>query len=287
MADIKIVVDTSADMPQELVEKYDFGMLHFLSIFGEETYVTGVDITNAQFFEKLTSSNIFPTTSQTPYGDMYDYLLKMCKENKSVIYFTISSKGSGQYNTANIVKEEILEEYPDADLHIVDTQSFSIYIAQTAVFAAQLAQEGKGVDEIIAKSMEHIKTWKAFMLVDTLKYLEKGGRLGKASAVVGTLLDIKPILTIEDGLVGSMDKLRGKKKLVDKLIEKVEEYPEFDSENPEFLVIHSDDEKGKELVAKLTEKYGEGCVKMYSEFGPIVGTHVATGAFAVLCRTKH
>ncbi len=286
MSKIKIVIDTGADMPQELIEKYDFGLLSFLSIFGEETYVTGKNITNAEFFEKLTTSGIFPTTSQTPYGDMYDYLLKMCKENESVIYFTLSSKASGQHNTAHIVREEILEEYPEADLHIVDTQSFSLYIAQTAIHAAEMAQAGESVENIIEESKEYIKTWKAFMLVDTLKYLEKGGRLGKTAALVGTLLDIKPILTIEDGLVGSLDKVRGKKKLVDKLIERVEEYPEFDSENPEFLVIHSDEEKGQELSQKLTDKYGDGCVKLYSEFGPIIGTHVATGAFAVLCRTK-
>lgn len=286
MAEIKIVIDTGADMPTELLEKYDFGLLGFLSIFGEETFVSGKNITNKEFFHKLTTSGIFPTTSQTPYGDMYDYLLKMCKENKSVIYFTLSSKASGQHNTAHIVKEEILEEYPEADLHIVDTQSFSLYIAQTAVYAAELIKEGKSVQEIIEESLEYIKTWKAFMLVDTLTYLEKGGRVGKTAALVGNLLDIKPILTIEDGLVGSLDKVRGKKKLVDKLIQKVEEYPDFDSENPEFLVIQSDEEKGQELVEKLEERYGEGCVKMYSEFGPIVGTHVATGAFAVLCRTK-
>ncbi len=286
MSKIKIVIDTGADMPQELIEKYDFGLLSFLSMFGEETFITGRNITNAEFFKKLTTSGIFPTTSQTPYGDMYDYLLKMCKENESVIYFTLSSKASGQHNTAHIVREEILEEYPEADLHIVDTQSFSLYIAQTAIHAAQMAQAGESVEKIIEESKEYIKTWKAFMLVDTLKYLEKGGRLGKTAALVGTLLDIKPILTIEDGLVGSLDKVRGKKKLVDKLIERVEEYPEFDSENPEFLVIHSDEEKGQELAQKLSDKYGEGCVKLYSEFGPIIGTHVATGAFAVLCRTK-
>ncbi len=286
MSKIKIVIDTGADMPQELIQKYDFGLLSFLSIFGEETYITGKNITNAEFFEKLTTSGIFPTTSQTPYGDMYDYLLKMCKENESVIYFALSSKASGQHNTAHIVREEILEEYPEADLHIVDTQSFSLYIAQTAIFAAEMVQKGASVEDIIEESKKYIQTWKAFMLVDTLKYLEKGGRLGKTAALVGTLLDIKPILTIEDGLVGSLDKVRGKKKLVDKLIERVEEYPEFDSENPEFLVIHSDEERGQELSQKLTEKYGEGCVKLYSEFGPIIGTHVATGAFAVLCRTK-
>lgn len=287
MTDVKIVVDTGADMPQELIEKYDIGMLRFLSIFGEESLVTGIDITNEQFYEKLSASENIPTTSQTPYGDMYDYLMEQCKAHKSVIYFALSSKGSGQFNTARMVREEIMEEYPEADLHIFDSMTYSLYIAATAEYAAKLAAQDKTVDEIIASCEEFITKWRAYLLVDNLKYLEKGGRINKASAVVGTLLDIKPILSVEDGLVSSIDKLRGKKKLADKLIEKTVDDPDFDSENPRFLVVQSDDEKGRELVEKLEEEYGEGCVKMYSQFGPIIGTHVGRGAFAIISGIKN
>ena len=286
MTDIKIIVDTSADLPEDIAEKYNIGIMSFLSIFGEDTYVSGVDMTNDEFFDKLESYDGFPTTSQTPYGDMYDYLLNESKEHKSVIYFAISSKGSGQYNTACLVRDEILEENPDADIHIVDSEKFSLYIAQTAVHAAQLAQEGKGVEEIISECKKYINTWRCYLLVDTLKYLEKGGRINKATAVVGTLLDIKPILTIENGLVENMDKLRGKKKLVEKLIEKIEEDEDFDSENPEFMIVQSDEERGQKAVSILEEKYGDNCITMYSQFGAIVGTHVGRGAVAIICRIK-
>lgn len=286
MSDIKIIVDTSADLPKDIAEKYNIGMMSFLSIFGEDTYVSGVDMTNDEFFDKLESYDGFPTTSQTPYGDMYDYLLNESKEHKSVIYFAISSKGSGQYNTACLVRDEILEENPDADIHIVDSEKFSLYIAQTAVYAAKMAQDGKSVEEIISECKRYINTWRCYLLVDTLKYLEKGGRINKAKAVVGTLLDIKPILTIENGLVESMDKLRGKKKLVEKLIEKIEEDEDFDSENPEFMIVQSDEERGQKAVSILEEKYGDNCITMYSQFGAIVGTHVGRGAVAIICRIK-
>lgn len=286
MADIKIVVDTAADIPKEYAERYDIGILSFLSIFGEETYVSGVDITNDEFFDKLEEYDGFPTTSQTPYGDMYDFLLDECKKHDEVIYFTISSKASGQNNTAHLVREEILEEYPEAKLHIVDSEKFSLYIAQTAVYAAQMALEGKTSEEIIAECQAYIKTWRAYLLVDTLEYLQKGGRISKASAVVGTLLDIKPILTIENGLVESLDKLRGKKKLLDKLIEKVREDDDFDDANPEFMVVQSDEERGRELEEKLKEEFGENCVTMYGQFGAIVGTHVGRGAVAIISRIK-
>lgn len=286
MADIKIIVDSGSDIPQEIADKYDIGIISFLSLFGEEQYVQRVDITNEEFFDKLESFDGFPTTSQTPYGDMYDFFSRQCSENKSVIYFALSSAASGQYQTANLVKNEILEENPDADFHIVDTQTFSLYIARTAVHAAQMAQDGKNAQEIITECENYIKTWRAYLLVDTLKYLEKGGRLSKAAAFVGTMLDIKPILTIEHGLVESMDKLRGKKKLLDKLIEKIQDDPDFDADNPKFLVVQSDAEKGEETLEKLRDEFGEDCIEMYGEFGPLIGTHVGRGAIAIIPRIK-
>lgn len=286
MSDIKIVVDSGSDIPEEILEKYDMGFISFLSLFDEEQFVHRVNITNEEFFDRLESFDGFPTTSQTPYGDMLDYFTRLCSEHKSVIYFALSGAASGQYQTANIVRNEILEENPDADFHIVDTQKFSLYIAITAVRAAQMAQEGKSVEEILDECEKYIVSWRCYLLVDTLKYLEKGGRLSKATAFVGAMLDIKPILTIEHGLVESLDKLRGKKKLVDKLIEKVKDDPDFDAENPEFLIVQSDEKKGQEACEKLREEFGENCIAMYGEFGPLIGTHVGKGAIAIIPKIK-
>lgn len=286
MSDIKIIVDTGSDIPPEIAENYDIGVISFLSLFGEEQYVQRVTITNKEFFDKLESFDGFPTTSQTPYADMYDYLSEESKKHESVIYFVLSGAASGQYQTANMVKNDILEENPNADIHIVDTQTFSLYIAQTAVHAAQMAKDGRTVDEIIAECEEYVKGWRAYLLVDTLEYLEKGGRLSRTAAFVGTLLDIKPVLTIENGLVESMDKLRGKKKLIDKLIDKIKDDPDFDTENPRFLIVQSDDERGKEACEKLREEFGKDCIAMYGEFGPLIGTHVGKGAIAIIPKIK-
>ena len=284
MADIKIIVDSGSDIPQDIADKYNIGVISFLSIFGTEQYVQRTEITNEQFFDKLDESDGRPTTSQTPCGDMLDYFKQQCEEHESVIYFALSSAASGQYQTANLVKSEIEEENPNADFHIVDSQKFSLYIAQTAVHAAQMAKDGKSVDEIITECEKYIKTWRCYLLVDTLKYLEKGGRLSKAAAFVGTMLDIKPILTIEHGLVESLDKLRGKKKLLDKLIAKIQDDSDFDAENPKFLIVQSDEDKGQEVCEKLRDEYGEDCIEMYGEFGPLIGTHVGRGAIAILVK---
>lgn len=286
MADIKIITDTSADMPDELAEKYNIGIVRFLTLFGEKEYVNGTEMTNTEFYEMLESFDGVPTSSQPPFQYLYDFLLEESRKHETVIFFTISSKASGEYQTANLIVNEIKEnDNPDADIRIFDSYKFSVYIAQTAVHAAQMVAAGKSADEIIAECEKYIVSWRCYLLVDTLKYLEKGGRLSKASAIVGTLLDIKPILTIENGLVESMDKLRGKKKPVDKLIHKVEEDPDFQRvEKKEFLIVQSDDKKGAETCEKLREKFGEDCITMYAEFGPLIGIHVGKGALAILCR---
>lgn len=287
MEDIKIIADTGSDLSEELAAKYDIGLVRFLTIFGETEYQNGTDITNAEFYEKLESFDGVPTSSQPPFQYLYDYLLEESKKHKTVIFFTISSKASGEYQTANLIANQIKEDdNPDADIRIVDTNKLSIYIAKTAIHAAGLVREGKTADEIIEDCKEYIESWRAYIVVDTLRYLEKGGRLSKSAMIVGTLLDIKPVLTVEDGLVDSYGKLRGKKKLVDKVIEKIEENPLFHkAEKKEFMVLQSDEKRGEEACEKLRERYGEGCVSLYAEVGPLIGIHLGRGAFAIVCRT--
>ncbi|MBE7045150.1 MAG: DegV family protein [Ruminococcaceae bacterium] len=287
MADIKIVVDTAADLPKEYLERYNMGMLHFMSIFDGEAYVADVDLDNAAFYKKLTESEKIPTTSQTPYQDMYDYLLEQSKLHDTVLYFTLSSKGSGQYNTARMIAAEIKEEdNPNADIRVIDTMSYSIYIGTTAIYAAQLAEAGENADTILEKCDRYIKSWQAYVVVDTLEYLEKGGRINKTSAWIGTLLDIKPVLCVKDGLIESYDKIRGKKKVLPKLMQIVRDTEGFNEENPEFVVVHSDLEKGKEMEEVIKEEFGVDEIYYMTEFGPIIGTHIGPGAVAVMFRLK-
>ena len=283
---VKIITDTSADLNREDIEKYGIEVLSFRSIFGDEVYNSGVDLTNDEFFEKLANSPSLPTTSQTPPQEMYDIFKKAAESFDEVIYFCISSKGSGQYNTACMLREQLLEEKPDAKLFIVDTRAYSVYIGKASIYAAQLAAQGLGAEEIIEKAKELIRCWHCLLLVDDLTYLQKGGRIKKSTAVLGTMLDIKPVLMVQDGMIEAEDKLRGSKKIVSKLVSKIEENGDADTDAPEFLVVHSDEERAAELCEKLEEIYGSGTVSMICRFGPIIGTHVGSGAFAVVYKTK-
>lgn len=286
MADIKLLVDTSADMPAELLEKYDIGVVRFLTLFGEKSYVSGLDITNEEFYKKMESENIIPTTSQTPYADMYSQLLEESKKHDTVIYFTISSKGSGQNHTANMIAEEIKEENPDADIRIVDSMSYSVYISSAVAYIAELKKQGLSADELIEKFFEYMKTWEVYLIVGDLKYLQKGGRITKTAAIVGNLLDIKPVLTIRDGLIEPLDKIRGTKKLFKKIVALIKDNPKFDESKNEFIVIDSDKKMGEGMIEALKDEFGDITLTMYSEFGPIVGTHTGPGCLAVLFKLK-
>lgn len=285
MAKIKIFVDTSADMPETLAAEKNIGILRFMSVFGEESYVTGTELSNSAFYEKLSTFGDIPKTSQTPYADMYDALSAAASENDTVIYFTISSKGSGQYNTARMIAEEIREETPDSDIRIVDTMSFSAYISMGALYACDLRDRGCTPDEIIEETLEYMKTWEVYILVDSLKYLEKGGRITKTSAIVGTLLDIKPVLTIRNGLIEPLEKIRGKKKVFKKLMDLIRDNPRFDATRKEFLIVQSNTEYADTARALIADEFGAVPVREF-EFGPVVGTHIGPGTLAVLFRLK-
>lgn len=287
MPKIKIFTDTSSDIPDSIREKYDIGILRFMSVFGETAYESGTELTNKQFYEKLAASDVIPTTSQTPFQTMYDTLLSASREYDSVIYITISSKGSGQYNTACMVKNQILEDdNPNADIHIVDSMKYSLFLAAAAVKASELADSGADVDTIIKACQEDFESWEVLLLVDTLEYLEKGGRINKASAFIGSLLDIKPIVSIRDGLIESTHKLRGKKRLLEKLVDLMLESPDYDSEAKDVMIIHSDEDKAQQLADILREKAGIENIRMTGEFGPIVGTHIGPGAVGIIYRKK-
>lgn len=286
MKKVKIFVDTAADMTEELRKEFDIDIINFLSVFGDKSYVAGEEISNEEFYKKLEESEKIPTTSQTPPAVMYEKLLTAAKEADAVVYLTISSKASGQYGNAKMNAEMIMEENPDFDIRIVDSMNFSVYIGEAAIRLRTLLNDGMDIDEAIPKALQVNDEYEAYLLVDTLKYLEKGGRITKTAAIVGGLLDIKPVLSVRNGLIEPVDKLRGKKKLHQKLVELMRENPDFDEDAKEFFVIDSGKENGDKLAEVLCEEFDIENVKRRYSFGPIVGTHTGSGAFAVVFRKK-
>ena len=287
MADIKIMVDSAADLTAEQLEANSIGLIPLLSVFDEKAYVIGKELSNEKFYEMLKDCKKLPKTSQTPYATMYDILLKESLEHETVIYITISSKASGQNHSAHLVREDIMENgNPKANIIILDSMTFSMIIGRSAIEAVKYVNEGFSADEVVKKTEEYISGWHALLLVSDLMFLEKGGRLRMSTAILGSLLDIKPVLTITDGLIEVESKLRGKKKVYKKLCEMADEYEGYDSEAGEFIVVHSDAETGEELADAIRDELGEDADITISEFGPLIGTNTGNGAVALIFRLK-
>lgn len=286
MSKIKIFVDTAADMSAEVREKYDIDVINFLCIFDGESFVAGEELSNEAFYEKLAAAKNIPTTSQTPPAVMYETLKKAAEENDAVVYFALSSKASGQYNNACLYAREIMEENPNLSIKIVDTMSFSIYISETAVAFRKYTDAGMDIESAIEKALKFIDYHQVYILVDDLSFLQKGGRITKTTAIVGNLLDIKPVLTVSDGLVEPLEKIRGKKKVYNKLAELILENPDFDDEAKELYVIGSNPDYCDKLEDVLKEEFEIDDIVRRYEIGPIIGTHIGNGAVAVVFRKK-
>lgn len=286
MKKVKIFVDTGADISEEIAKKYDIDIINFLCTFGEKSYIAGEEISNSEFYEKLLNSEELPKTSQTSPAVLYEKLSAAAKEYDSVVFFTISKNASGEYNNARMNAEIIKEENPDCDIRIVDTMSFSAYIGETAIKFRELLNDGLSVDDALSGAMKMLSYYEVYILVDTLKFLEKGGRIKKTTAIVGELLEIKPVLSIRDGLIEPIEKIRGKKKMIKKLVDLISESPEFDADNKEFIIVESNKDYGDEAERLLLEEFDGAKINRRYEFGPIIGTHIGNNALAILFKKR-
>lgn len=282
MKKIGLMVDTSADMPQKYIDKYDIALVNFIVNFGDESFVAGEELSNEEFYKKIKEGTVHPKTAQTPFQTMYDAMLKAAKECETLIFYTLSSKASGQFQTATLVSKELMEEYPELDIRIVDTMAFSHYITATVLYAIELIEAGKSADEIVEETTKYAAKWAACFVVDDLNFLMKGGRITKTSAVLGTMLDIKPALGVKDGMIAPIAKIRGKKKVFSKMIEIIKESEGFVADKAKFMVVHSNPEEVGKFCEALAAEFGEDKIKEVHEIGPVIGTHTGPGVLAAI-----
>jgi DegV family protein with EDD domain len=247
--------------------------------FAKETYLDTLEIQSDDFYEKLVQSPVLPTTSQPSPVDFLDVYKKLLEEDGTeIISIHLSAALSGTYQSAVLAKS-LLDE-SDPRVTIIDSKSASYGIGMLAVRAAQAAQEGKSTEEIVQMINELRQKTKLYFAVGTLEFLQKGGRIGKASALFGTLLNIKPILTVdEEGEVAPVDKVRGQKKAMSRILELIRQ--DFGNQPLDIMVAHG---KAPELADELGNMVRDQFeVKRYgvTSVGPVIGTHVGPGVSAV------
>lgn len=276
---IKIVADSTCYLPKEYIDKYDISIVS-LNVLLNGTSYRETDISNEWFYEEMAKSSQIPTSSQPSIDDFYKTIEKLVKSGDDVIGIFLSSDMSGTFSTSNLVKNMILENYPDANITMIDSRSNCMQAGFAILEAAKAASENKSFDEIITIANSIINNSKFIFVPDTLDYLKKGGRIGGASALFGTLLQIKPILTVEDGKTTVFTKVRTKKKSIDKIVDSI---LEKNSISPiKGIIVHhiNSESEGYALANRLKEKLDLTEVKIQS-IGPIIGLHVGPGSIGV------
>ncbi len=276
MPKIKIVTDSTADLPTELVKEYGITVVPLEVHFGEEVYLDGVDMNSSQFFKKLKASDTISSTSQpTPveFAKVYENIVK---NGDNVLSIHISSRMSGTIQSALLAKTM----FPNSIIEVVDSRFVSMATGLIVLEAARLVKEGVGLEDILKHIVAVQNTMRVYFYVDTLRYMELGGRIGKATAFLGTLLNIKPLLTIEDGLVGPYEKIRGKNKAIRRVLQIVEE--ETKGEKVRGAIVHGDNLTEMEYLYGILSEQPSFTSLVKSELGAVVGTHAGPGMVGII-----
>ncbi|MNO15900.1 DegV domain-containing protein [compost metagenome] len=276
-----IVTDSTSDIPPSMAEAYGIEVVPLTLMFGEEAFRDNVDMTPEQFYERLPRSTQLPTTSQpspVEYMNVYQGIQERYPGCR-ILSFHISSGLSGTYQSAVLAKSMLEEE--GESITVVDSLSASYGFGFMVVEAARMAAEGQSPEDILVRAERLRQSRKLYFLVDTLEYLQKGGRIGKASAFLGTLLNIKPILSIDaEGIIYAVEKVRGRKKAVARMIELFrKDLPGVDKIN--VAVGHTaEPAAGEEFLKELAGHFTLE-EKVLTNVGPVVGSHVGNGTLAV------
>lgn len=279
-----IVADSTADVPKAMVEEYGIHIVPMRLAFGDESYVEGIDITVEEFYDKLTKSRDLPTTSQTSpsqYVEVYQNLMKQYP-GSPIVSIHISSGMSGTFQSAVLAKSLIEEETgEDADITVIDSLCATYGFGLQVVLAARMAKQGATASEIKDEVERVGKSRRLYFLVDVLDYLQKGGRIRKSAAIVGSLLNIKPILSVdEEGVIYPVDKIRGHKKAVSRVIELFKN--DFgDLKDVNVAVCDAVNPEGAEEMIRLLSEHFTLHEIVRTSIGAVVGTHVGPGTVAV------
>ena len=271
-----IVTDSTAYIPQQIREKYDIQMIPLSVNFGTESYQEEIEITSEQFFEKMRGQQQLPTTSQPPVGKFVELFETLSKEYDAVISIHLSSGISGTYNGAATAGDMV----ENIDVYAYDSEISCMVQGFYALEAAEMAHEGADPKDILARMDEMKKTINAYFMVDDLSNLQKGGRLSGAQALIGSLLQVKPILHFENKVIVPFEKVRTRKKALNRVFELLDEVADH-NEPMRVVVIHANrPEEAEKMQQELSAKY-PNVECMISYFGPVIGTHLGEGAVGV------
>ncbi|HZK27369.1 MAG TPA: DegV family protein [Thermoclostridium sp.] len=279
---VKIITDSTSYINENLRRELDIKVLPLYVSFKDES-IKETDIENKAFYKKMEEKGI-PFSSQPTLVELYQSMEDVVSKGYDLLCIFLSSDMSGTYNSACKVKEKVLEEYKDAKIYILDSESNSMQLGFAAIVAARAAKDGKVIEEVLEVAKQNIKRSRFLFIPDNLEYLRKGGRIGGASALIGNILKIIPILTVKDGETAILKTVRTKKKAVKAMLDRVlEDHLAYHIK--EIIVHHINCYDQAKALANILKEKLDMKVSI-QDIGPVIGVHVGPGAIGIVYYTQ-
>jgi DegV family protein with EDD domain len=274
---IKIVTDSTVDLPVHLAEKLGVTVVPCYVRFGEEVYRDRVNISEDEFYRRLENTTVHPSSVQPGPQDFLDVYQKLAPEADGIISIDVSSKLSGTVNSALMAKEMLETKCP---IEVIDSLSVSMGLGLLVIFATNMANAGESMDKIVAEVKQAVFKIHLLAMFDTLKYLLLGGRIGKAKALLGSILNVKPMVTLKDGEVVPAGQARTRAKGMDKLFDFVKEAADI-----QYLAVvyNTIPDEAQEMAERLGSVFDREKIKI-SRIGPALGVHMGPGMLIVVFR---
>lgn len=281
---MRLFADSASDLPKEFFEKENVELFPLRVHIGNEEYEDIRTIHSLKVYEAI-RDGIHPKTSQVSPEEMLNAFEKLAKDDEEGYYIAFSSELSGTYSTAMMTADQVREEYPDLKLTILDTKAASLGYGMLVKEAVKLRSQGYPLKEIIERVNFMSAHMESLFTVEDLDYMAKGGRISKGSAFVGGLLNIKPLLHVEDGKLVPIEKLRGRKKVIKRIVELMEERGE-QLDKQVICISHGNDEEFANLLKDvIEEQFHPKNIEIYM-IGSVIAAHTGPGTLAVFFSNK-
>lgn len=266
---IRIVTDSTSDLPPDLAESLGITVVPLYVHFGDEQLRDGIDISSEQFFRRLQREADTPTTSQPPPGAFRDVYRELGEDGSDIVSIHISAKLSGTLASA----QQGAAGIEGTDVRVVDSGSASIALGMAVMAAAEAARRDASLDEVVAAAEEVLGRTHMLIVLDTLEYLRRGGRISRTSQLFGTLMKVKPILTIQDGEVVAVGRTRTKAKAVEEMLRRLAELRPLERAS----VVHATTPDECDFVADRLRGLGQEAPITSGRIGPVLGVHTGPG----------
>ena len=272
---VKIVTDSTSDLPLESAEALGITVVPLYVHFGMEVFKDQVDLSADDFYRRLVTEKELPKTSLPSVGDFVAAYERIGRDADGIVSVHVSEKVSGTVNSA---RQAALQADVSCPIEVQDTLQASMGIGMVAIEAATVAATGANVEQVASAARDAITRCQCFALLDTLEYLQKGGRIGKAQALLGTLLRIRPMIILKEGEVHELGKERTRRKAIARLAQTAREFSPLDRLAVLYSTVRSDAE---EVADSLTDLIADGEAPMVVQFGPALGTYVGPNSIGI------